>query len=49
MLFRSVFIPDRIVSGLLGLGDIAGLAEKTSTIFDEKKAKEVRKSPHIKG
>ena len=39
----EVFIPDRIVSRLLGLGDIAGLAEKTSTIFDEKKAKEVSK------
>lgn len=37
----EVFIPDRIVSRLLGLGDIAGLAEKTSTIIDEKKAKEV--------
>ncbi|OCL88716.1 Signal recognition particle protein [Aliarcobacter thereius] len=37
----EVFIPDRIVSRLLGLGDIAGLAEKTATIIDEKKAKEV--------
>jgi len=37
----EVFIPDRIVSRLLGLGDIAGLAEKTSAILDEKKAKEV--------
>ena len=39
----EVFIPDRIVSRLLGLGDIAGLAEKTATIIDEKKAKEVSK------
>jgi len=37
----EVFIPDRIVSRLLGLGDIEGLAEKTSTVIDEKKAKEV--------
>ena len=39
----EVFIPDRIVSRLLGLGDIEGLAEKTSAILDEKKAKEVSK------
>ncbi|WP_198305179.1 signal recognition particle protein [Arcobacter vandammei] len=39
----EVFIPDRIVSRLLGLGDIAGLAEKTASIIDEKKAKEVSK------
>lgn len=39
----EVFIPDRIVSRLLGLGDIQGLAEKTSAIIDEKKAKEVSK------
>jgi signal recognition particle subunit SRP54 len=39
----EVFIPDRIVSRLLGLGDIEGLAEKTSAIIDEKKAKEVSK------
>lgn len=37
----EVFIPDRIVSRLLGLGDIEGLAEKTSTIMDAKKAKDV--------
>lgn len=37
----EVFIPDRIVSRLLGLGDIEGLAEKTSAVIDEKKAKEV--------
>ena len=39
----EVFIPDRIVSRLLGAGDIEGLAEKTSTIIDSKKAKEVTK------
>ncbi len=39
----EVFLPDRIVSRLLGLGDIAGLAEKTASIIDEKKAKEVSK------
>ncbi len=39
----EVFIPDRIVSRLLGLGDIEGLAEKTSAIIDDKKAKEVTK------
>jgi len=37
----EVFIPNRIVSRLLGLGDIVGLAEKTSAIIDEKKAKDV--------
>ncbi|WP_072682151.1 signal recognition particle protein [Arcobacter sp. LA11] len=39
----EVFIPDRIVSRLMGAGDIEGLAEKTSAIIDEKKAKEVTK------
>ncbi|PHO13284.1 signal recognition particle protein [Malaciobacter marinus] len=39
----EVFIPDRIVSRLLGLGDMEGLAEKTSAVIDEKKAKEVSK------
>lgn len=39
----EVFIPDRIVSRLMGAGDIEGLAEKTSAIIDEKKAKEVQK------
>ncbi|RLA79143.1 MAG: signal recognition particle protein [Epsilonproteobacteria bacterium] len=37
------FIPERIVSRLMGAGDIEGLAEKTSAIIDEKKAKEVAK------
>ncbi|XPV69248.1 MAG: signal recognition particle protein [Halarcobacter sp.] len=39
----EVFIPDRIVSRLMGAGDIEGLAEKTSAIIDEKKAKAVTK------
>ena len=37
------FIPDRIVSRLMGAGDVEGLAEKASAIIDEKKAKEVTK------
>ena len=37
----EVFIPDRIVSRLMGAGDIEGLAEKTSSLIDNKKAKEV--------
>jgi signal recognition particle subunit SRP54 len=39
----EVFIPNRIVSRLMGAGDVEGLAEKTSAIIDEKKAKEVTK------
>ena len=39
----EVFIPDRIVSRLMGSGDIEGLAEKASAVIDEKKAKEVTK------
>lgn len=39
----DVFIPDRIVSRLMGAGDIEGLAEKTSAVIDEKKAKAVTK------
>jgi len=39
----EVFIPDRIVSRLMGAGDIEGLAEKTSLLIDDKKAKEVTK------
>ena len=37
----EVFITDRIVSRLMGAGDVEGLAEKTSAIIDDKKAKEV--------
>ena len=39
----EVFIPDRIVSRLMGAGDVEGLAEKASAVIDEKKAKIVAK------
>lgn len=39
----EVFLPDRVVRRLMGAGDIEGLAEKVSTVIDEKKAKEVAK------
>ena len=35
------FIPERIVSRLMGEGDLETLAEKTSAIIDEKKAKAI--------
>lgn len=35
----EVFIPSRIVSRLMGAGDIEGLAEKTAAVIDEKTAK----------
>ncbi len=37
------FIPDRIVSRLMGAGDLESLAEKTANIIDEKKAKQLSK------
>jgi len=37
------FIPDRIVSRLMGSGDIESLAEKTANIIDEKQAKQLTK------
>ncbi|MDR2033501.1 MAG: signal recognition particle protein Srp54 [Helicobacteraceae bacterium] len=37
----EIFIPERIVSRLMGGGDVAGLAEKVETAIDEKKAKEI--------
>ena len=37
----EVFIPDRIVNRLMGLGDIEGLAEKTASVIDEKQAKKL--------
>ena len=37
------FIPERIVSRLMGAGDVEGLSEKAAAIIDEKKAKEVTK------
>ncbi|MDD5717063.1 MAG: signal recognition particle protein [Sulfuricurvum sp.] len=39
----EIFLPDRIVNRLMGLGDIEGLAEKTASVIDEKKAKELTK------
>jgi signal recognition particle subunit SRP54 len=39
----EVFIPERIVNRLMGLGDIEGLAEKTANIIDAKQAKEMTK------
>ena len=35
----EIFLPDRIVNRLMGLGDIEGLAERTASVIDEKKAK----------
>lgn len=35
------FIPDRIVSRIMGEGDLATLAEKTATVIDEKEAKKL--------
>jgi signal recognition particle subunit SRP54 len=37
------FIPERIVSRLMGAGDVEGLSEKAAAVIDEKKAKEVTK------
>ena len=37
------FIPDRIVNRLMGEGDLETLAEKTSSIIDEKQAKAITK------
>lgn len=37
------FIPERIVSRLMGAGDVEGLAEKASAIIDDKQAREVTK------
>lgn len=39
----EVFLPDRIVNRLMGLGDIEGLAERTAAVIDEKKAKALTK------
>ncbi len=39
----EIFLPDRIVNRLMGFGDIEGLAEKTSAVIDEKKAKQLSK------
>ncbi len=37
----EVFIPERIVSRLMGAGDITSLAEKTAAVISEKDAKQV--------
>ncbi|MDR2789967.1 MAG: signal recognition particle protein [Campylobacteraceae bacterium] len=37
------FIPERIVNRLMGEGDLATLAEKTTTVIDEKEAKVITK------
>ncbi len=39
----EVFLPERIVNRLMGLGDVEGLAEKTAGVIDEKTAKELTK------
>ena len=39
----EVFVPDRIVSRIMGAGDIEGLVEKTAAVIDEKEAKKLTK------
>ncbi len=39
----EVFHPDRMVSRILGMGDVLTLIEKAEATFDEKKAKELEK------
>ena len=39
----EVFHPDRIVSRILGMGDVLTLIEKAESAFDEKKAQELEK------
>jgi len=39
----EVFVPERIVSRIMGAGDIEGLVEKTSALIDEKEAKKLTK------
>ncbi|PAF46290.1 signal recognition particle protein [Helicobacter sp. 12S02634-8] len=39
----DIFIPDRIISRLMGAGDIASLAEKTASILSEQEAKNIGK------
>ena len=39
----EVFVPDRIVSRLMGAGDIESLVEKTNAIMDDKEAKKITK------
>jgi signal recognition particle subunit SRP54 len=37
----EVFYPDRLASRILGMGDVLTLIEKTQSVFDEQKAKEL--------
>jgi signal recognition particle subunit SRP54 len=39
----EIFLPERVVNRLMGLGDIEGLAEKTESMIDEKTAKQLTK------
>lgn len=39
----EAFIPERVVSRLMGAGDLESLAEKTANIIDEKQAKQLTK------
>ena len=39
----EVFHPDRMVSRILGMGDVLTLIEKAEAVFDEKKAEELEK------
>lgn len=39
----DIFIPERIISRLMGAGDIQSLAEKTASVLDEKEAKDISK------
>ena len=39
----EVFVPERIVSRIMGAGDIESLVEKTSAVIDEKEAKKLTK------
>ncbi len=39
----EVFHPERMVSRILGMGDVLTLIEKAEAVFDEKKAKELEK------
>jgi len=39
----EVFLPERIIKRLIGLGDIDGLAEKVSSVMDDKKVAKITK------
>lgn len=38
----EIFVPERIVSRIMGEGDLASLAEKTAAVFDEKQAAKIK-------